>query len=221
MKRLLLIDNSVGDGYDAVGQLPPSSFPIPCDTVNLYAGDPVPSLEGYTHLLSTGCTKSVCRPEPWMEALEDLFRQALARDLPLLGVCFSHQLLAKVVAGPEFVRQRETPELGWVEQELLRDDPLLGTKGERLWGFMSHFDEVLPLPPERAELLLRSETCVVEAFRVKGKRAWGLQGHFEETIDSGRALLARDARLSHLFQHGDDPRDSCIWPSLVERFCAL
>lgn len=220
MKKLLLIDNSVGDDYNAVAQLSASSFPIPCDTVNLYTGDPAPSLEGYTHLLSTGCTRSVCRPEPWMEVLEDLFRQALDRDMPLLGICFSHQLLAKVVAGPDYVRQRGAPELGWVEQELLQDDPLLGPKGT-LWGFQYHFDEVCPLPPEKAELLVRSETCAVEAFRVKGKRAWGLQGHFEESVESGRAMLSHHPDLAPLVQNASAPRDGGIWPELLARFCAL
>ena len=181
MKKLLLIDNSVGDDYNAVAQLSASSFPIPCDTVNLYAGDPAPSLEGYTHLLSTGCTRSVCRPD---------------------------------------VRQRGAPELGWVEQELLQDDPLLGPKGT-LWGFQYHFDEVCPLPPEKAELLVRSETCAVEAFRVKGKRAWGLQGHFEESVESGRAMLSHHPDLAPLVQNASAPRDGGIWPELLARFCAL
>lgn len=222
MKRLLLIDNSTGDGYNAIGQIPPARLPLPCDAVNLFAGDPVPSLEGYTHILSTGCPKGVHDAEPWMDDLSALFREALSCDLPLLAICFSHQLLAKTIAGAQYVRRRPSPELGWVRQELLEDDLLLGPKGSSLWGFAFHFDEVTPdLPKDKARILMRSDTCEVEAFRVVGKKAWGLQAHFEETIQSGLAMLDRNPSLAPFVQNRDTPKDSGVWNPLLERFCAL
>ncbi len=224
MKRLLLIDNSIGDHYNAIGQM--TFFPIPFDTVNLYAGDPVPSLEGYTHLIATGCVKSVLDKEPWMVSLRALLQEALRRDICLLCVCFSHQLLGQVVGGDACARRRAAPELGWYAQTLLCDDPLLGKKGDVLYGLMSHYDEVTPdLPAGKATILLRSDTCEVEAFRVLGKNAWGLQGHFEETIESGQALLAYDRahrpETVPYIQTDLMSKDSGLWPTLIQRFCAL
>lgn len=239
-KRMLLVDNSIGDYYDAIKPFPASDFPMPCDYVNLFAGEETPPLDRYTHIIATGCTKSICTPEPWMETLETLLRDALDRDCSILAICFSHQMLAKTVAGAEYLRRRESPELGWAEQEVLCDDPLFGKKGDRIWGFVSHFDEVSPeLPADKATVLLRSEDCGVEAFRVNGKNAWGVQGHFEETAESGMEMLrnqvVEDASLARTL-FGDVPegvgvkymiwdrnakKDSGFWPTLLERFCGL
>ena len=226
MKRLLLIDNSIGDYYHAVQRLPASDFPIPCDQVNLYAGDAPPDLGRYTHLIATGCTKSICRPEPWMDRLKALLREALERDVNLLAICFSHQMLAQAAAGDVYARSRSAPELGWVAQTVLRDDPLLGPQGTVHWGFVSHFDEVSPnLPEDRAQILLRSDTCAVEAFRVAGKHAWGPQGHFEESVESGREMLRQEVEenpaLADYILNRDRPRDTGLWPELLERFCKL
>lgn len=226
MKRMLFIDNSIGDYYDAAKPFPASRFPMPCDYVNIFAGGELPSLDGYTHIIATGCTKSICVPEPWMEKLKALFLEAMERDCNLLTICFSHQMLAKAIAGEAYVRRREAPELGWVEQEVLCDDILFGKKGDKYWGFVSHFDEVSPeLPEEKATILLRSAECEVEAFRVNGKNAWGVQGHFEETIETGMAMLesqiAEDSTLAKMVRNGDAPKDSGFWPVLLERFCGL
>lgn len=226
MKKLLFIDNSVGDHYDASKPFQPLHFPMPVDRVDLYAGDPRPCLDEYSHIISTGCTRSICSPEPWMEKLESLLAEAVERNIDLLTICFSHQMLAKVIAGDSFVRRRAEPELGWVKQTVLCDDELLGVKGTVLWGFVSHFDEVCPeLPLEKAVILLRSESCGVEAFRVNGKNAWGIQGHFEETIESGLQMLksqtAEDGSLARYIQNGSSPKDSGIWPDLLQRFFSL
>lgn len=226
MKRLLLIDNSIGDRYHAVERLPASGFPMPCDRINLYAGDPVPRLEGYTHLIATGCTKSICTPEPWMDGLKALLQAALERNLNILAICFSHQMLAQAAAGERYARRRAAPELGWVKQTVLRDDPLFGRKGTEHWGFVSHFDEVSPdLPEEKGQILLRSDFCEVEAFRVTGRNAWGVQGHFEEDIESGRRMLQwqieENPALAEYVQNGQAPKDSGLWAELLDRFCRL
>ena len=226
MKRLLFVDNSVGDHYDASRPFPDSCFPMPFHRVNFFAGDPVPDLAEFTHIISTGCTRSVCQPEPWMEKLEDLLREALERDRSLLGICFSHQALAKVLGGAGCVRQRPAPEMGWVEQTVIRDDPLFGKDGDRLWGLEAHFDEVTTsLPPEKATIIMRSDTCQVEAFRVNGKNAWGVQGHFEETPENGKQMLetlaAEKPELRPYMQNLDSPRDSGYWQTLFRRFCDL
>lgn len=226
MKRLLLINNSVGDYYHADKRFPASGFPMPCDQVNLHAGDPPPRLEGYTHLIATGCTKSICTAEPWMEQLKALLRNALELDLNILAICFSHQMLAQVIAGDRYARRRRTPELGWVGQTVLQDDPLFGQKGSVHWGFVSHFDEVSSdLPTEKAQILLRSDFCAVEAFRVKGRNAWGIQGHFEESAESGQEMLEwqlkEDPDLAFYIQNRETPRDSGLWPELLKQFCNL
>lgn len=161
-----------------------------------------------------------------MEGLKTLIQNALDRNLNILAICFSHQMLAQIIAGERYARRRSAPELGWVEQTVLLDDPLLGRKGTVHWGFVSHFDEVSPdLPEEKARILLRSDSCDVEAFRVNGKNAWGIQGHFEESVESGLEMLqwqiGENPALAEHVLNGQDPRDSGLWTELLKRFCDL
>ncbi len=226
MKRLLFINNSVGDYYDACRPFPDACFPMPFDRISLFAGDEIPDLGNYTHIIGTGCTRSVCDAEPWMEKLDALLREGLERNINILGICFSHQALGKVLGGADCVRRRPAPEMGWVEQTVLRDDPLFGKAGDRLWGLMAHFDEVTEaLPPEKATVILRTDSCRVAGFKVVGKNAWGVQGHYEETPEAAQKMLetqaAENPELRPLIQNLDSPRDSGYWQTLFSRFCAL
>lgn len=226
MKRLLFVNNSPKDSSDQNQLFPDSAFPMPVDRVNLLTGDEVPDLSQYTHIIGSGCVQSVCAPEPWMEKLEALFREAMERNINLLGICFSHQMLAKVVGGAACVRPRPVIEIGWVEQTVLQDDPLLGKKGDRIWGMVGHYDEVTTaLPPEKTTILMNSPTCEVEAFRVNGKNAWGVQGHFEIGIEAAKklteTLAADDPKMLSVIQNADNPRDDGFWETLRSRFCAL
>lgn len=113
-----------------------------------------------------------------------------------------------------------------MEQEVLEDDPIFGKRGDRIWGFVSHFDEVAAeIPKDKAVVVLRSHTCGVEAFRVRGKRAWGVQGHFEESPESGadmlRSICQEDSRLEKWIQNGGNPRDDGYWKVILKRFQAL
>ena len=225
-KRLLVIDNATGDYYQPMSRFPKKDFPMEMDVVNYVRGESVANLSRYPHIIATGCTKSICQIEPWMLKLAQLFEEALALDLNILAICFSHQLLARTVAGESWVRRRKEPEFGWGEQEILSDDFLFGKKGDRIWGFVSHFDEVSEeIPADKATVILKSHTCGVEAFRVNGKHAWGVQGHFEESPESGAAMLEEickeDSGCAQFIQNPDHPKDSQCWNTMLKRFLSL
>jgi len=42
---------------------------------------------------------SVLDDTPWMERQMSLIREAIEKEIPLLGICFGHQLIARAVAG--------------------------------------------------------------------------------------------------------------------------
>src|SRR5439155_9025463 len=70
---------------------------------------------------------------PFLEPEEKLMRQALDADVPILGVCFGGQLLARVLGGEGF--RAEKAEIGWVT--VRSRDPDLIPEGP--W-FEWHFD---------------------------------------------------------------------------------
>jgi len=96
--------------------------------------------------------------------------------LPVLGLCYGHQLIAQTVGGK--VEPAEQKEYGIAYVTI--DKPAGVLKGlgrkERVW--MSHGDTVFSIPAE-FEALAHTENCPVAAFRHKEKPIYGLQWHPE------------------------------------------
>ncbi|MGQ9640857.1 MAG: glutamine-hydrolyzing GMP synthase [Candidatus Bathycorpusculaceae bacterium] len=97
-------------------------------------------------------------------------------NLPILGLCYGHQLIAKMFGGMvEKARQRE-----YGMAYVIIDNPIGVLKGlskkERVW--MSHGDTVFSVPSEY-EVLAHSENCPVAAFKHEKKPIYGLQWHPE------------------------------------------
>lgn len=97
-------------------------------------------------------------------------------DVPLLGICYGHQLIAHVLGGE--VAKGGSAEYGLGRIYVDKEDLLFkGIPGEfRAWA--SHFDEVKKLP-EGFEALAHSSTCAVEAMKHKERSIFGTQFHPE------------------------------------------
>ena len=106
---------------------------------------------------------------PFVSREADLMRDAVDADVPVLGLCFGGQMLARVL-GAEVYRSEES-EIGWLP--IRSKDPELVPEGP--W-FQWHFD-VFDAPPG-AEVIAESDLCP-QAF-VYG-RSLGLQFHPEVT----------------------------------------
>ncbi|MCR4396981.1 MAG: type 1 glutamine amidotransferase [Candidatus Saccharicenans sp.] len=196
MKKLAIIDNSLWpEVYNPVEHWT-AYLDLPYRAFRAVEGY-LPDLEdGYTHLIVTGSEASIVNLEPWVLAEADLLQEAVERNLVVLGSCYGHQLLALALAGRQSVRRAARPEIGWIEVEILKTDPLLGSRGRR-HVFSSHYDEVYNLDESRFEILARSQHCPVQAFRLRGKKVWGLQAHPE--IDPASAALLLRGMLDRGF----------------------
>lgn len=99
-----------------------------------------------------------------------LMERAVEADVPILGLCFGGQLLARVLGGEGF---RATSEIGWLPVRSRQPDLV----PEGPW-FQWHFDSFTV--PEGATLIAESDGGP-QAF-VAG-RSLGLQFHPEVTVD--------------------------------------
>jgi GMP synthase-like glutamine amidotransferase len=153
------------------------------DAVELDAGEPIPSLDGYDALWVMGGPMDVWEEDrhPWFVPEKRAIREAVAeRRLPYLGLCLGHQLLAAALGGR--VGKMAAPEVGVLEVELTqaaRTDALLAGLPSRFKALQWHGAEV-SVPPPGAVVLARSPACAVQAMRV-GAHAWGIQYHVELT----------------------------------------
>lgn len=114
----------------------------------------------------------------------ELIRRAVGADVPVLGICLGHQLIAHAFDGE--LHRGAGPEYGMCEVTIEGDDPViapLGTVGEVATVLQWH-DDVVQLPAG-ANLLAASPVCPNQAFRLGS--AVGMQFHAE--IDA--AELAR------------------------------
>jgi len=179
-------------------------------TYDLIAGD-FPSDPGECDAwVTTGSRHSVNDDEPWIRKLEGFVREVAAAEMPFIGICFGHQMLAKALGG-SVARSERGWGVGVKEVEVL---PELGL-GHSYRVLTSHQDQVETIPPG-GEILGWNQHCPVSMLRV-GSKIIGIQGHPEFDPSYSRALMELrrgtvipepivDAGLATLGQPSDSAR---------------
>lgn len=150
-----------------------------CMVVDVAAGEALPELEGIAGVVVTGSGSMVTEAEPWMVESAAWLREAVMAKLPVLGICFGHQLLAWALGGEVDYNPRGV-EVGTVHIELTDrgvGDPLLSVLPTEFDAQLSHSQSVIHLPTG-ARLLASSEMEPNQAF-TWGEHAWGIQFHPE------------------------------------------
>lgn len=142
---------------------------------------------------------------PWLPAERALVAEAVERRIPVLGICFGAQLLARVLGGEVFPgRYRE---IGWHTVELTNEGknslPFQGIPDQFI-TFHWHFDQ-FSLPPNCTRLA-RSKATPNQAFVCRDRPAVGLQFHPEYTLDMVRFFAREHSQewIPNTFVSGKD-----------------
>lgn len=146
-----------------------------------------PALDGYDALIVLGGPMNTDQINSYPNLITEveIIREAVDRDLSVLGICLGAQLLAKALGGA--VSRNLVREIGWYDIEMTEaglDDPVLSAFAPKQEVFQWHEDGIT-LPPG-AKLLASSPASPVQAFRF-GEHTYGFQFHLE----ANRPLIDR------------------------------
>lgn len=143
----------------------------------------------------TGSRFGVYEDHPWIAPLEDLVRAIVAARVPLVGICFGHQLVAQALGG-----RVERFAGGWSVGAVAYETGAGGQDRLLAW----HRDQVV-VPPEGARTIATTPSCR-HAGLAYGDHALTLQPHPEFTPEFLRALIAarRDQLPPEVAQAGLD-----------------
>ncbi len=164
--------------------------PLPVVVLDPRRGDTLPPPQSLAGAVLTGSHAMVSDREPWSESTAQWLAQGVAQGLPVLGICYGHQLLADAMGGRAGYHPQGL-ELGTVEVALTdaaADDPLFQGLPARFPANEVHRQSALQLPPG-AVRLAGNGFDPNQAFRI-GERAWGVQFHPEFDAEAMRAYVA-------------------------------
>jgi GMP synthase (glutamine-hydrolysing) len=157
---------------------------VALDTVCLDRGERLPGLDAADAVVVLGSYASLAAHGPSTEPVGRLRRwvaEALARDVPVLGIGYGAQLVASILGGGAGTAER--PEAGWIR--LTTRDPALAPGPWLSW----HGDYVVPPP-----------SCALIAFNAHGAQAFRVGPHlavqFHPEATAGHA--GRWAAAGHL-----------------------
>jgi len=203
------------------------------DVYPCFAGQGLPSaLTGYAGLVVLGGEMGAYDDalHPWLSGTKALLREAVAAQLPTLGICLGLQLLA-VAAGGRVAAAEAGPQLGVRAVEptpAAAADPLFAGLAPGALGVHWNNDLVVDLPPDST--VLANSAGTVQALRV-GRAAWGVQHHPEVDVATLRLWADADVaaglldeataatRLAEVERH--DAALEETWRGVVARFAAM
>ncbi len=136
--------------------------------------------------LLTGSKRSVFEQVSWIAGLEDCVRTLHSHRMPLVGVCFGHQLIAQALGG-EVERAAKGWGVGVSRQQVFAQPPWLQPVLREIAVLVSHQDQVTALPPT-ATLFAGNDFCPNAMFTV-GDHIFTSQGHPEFLPSYARALM--------------------------------
>lgn len=146
-----------------------------------YAGDALPAPTAYDAVLVLGGDMGAHDDDraPWLPALKERLREAVAAATPVLGVCLGHQVLA-VALGGEVTRNPRgqtvgLQPVGW--SDAAAEDAWVGARTGDEVAIHWNNDVVVTMPPGGA-VLARTPGGEVQVARF-ADRAWGVQAHPE------------------------------------------
>ena len=180
--------------------------------IAVYRNEPLPTDNEFSGVVVTGSHSMITSREPWSEELVQWIPRLIDQQIPFLGLCYGHQLLAYAMGG-EVGNHPQGREIGTVRIHINEGgtkDELLSILPTEFLAHVTHIQTVLSLP-SGAEVLASNAFEPHHAFRI-GTCAWGVQFHPEFDAAIMRAYIGE--QCEELRQEGLDT--STLYERVVE-----
>lgn len=149
--------------------------------------DDISLCDGY---LITGSKFGAYEDLPWIHRLKALVREIHQAELPLIGVCFGHQVIAEALGG-----KVEKFDGGWGvgihQYRIDRPQPDIIPESQQSLTINAFHQDQISVLPEGAEVFASSEFCEYAGL-VYGDKILTVQAHPEFTIPFIDALILSD-----------------------------
>lgn len=122
---------------------------------------------------------------PWIKQEYELVSSLLDKKIPMLGVCFGAQLIAKILGGK--VVKAPAKEVGWAPVYLQTN--IIPNIPEK--ALVLHWHEDMFEIPEKARLLFSSDHVKNQGY-IYQNNVIGLQFHFEPFDDNVKEIVVND-----------------------------
>lgn len=162
--------------------------------------------------LITGSRHGAYEDHPFIPPLEDFIRAVYAADVPMVGICFGHQSIARALGGTV-----EKYAGGWAVGPQAYD-----FAGRDVTLNAWHQDQVT-VAPEAAQVCGSNEFCANAAL-VYGDRIYTMQAHPEHTpeffvdLAEARRGVVPDPVLDAALARKDVPLDDAVLAAQIARF---
>lgn len=163
----------------------------------------LPDFSSCAAVVITGSHAMVTDNLPWSLAIEAWIRQSRVHNIPILGICYGHQLIAKAFGGivdyhPQGIEIGTASVL--VNQENQADDPLFADLPSQFFAHVTHSQSVRKLPQEAVHLAY-NDFEANHAFRI-GEVIWAVQFHPEFTTDVMQVYLEKQSAAIEKTEQG-------------------
>lgn len=138
-----------------------------------------PEPENISGVIVSGAHENVTDDLPWMTELQKWIKKIHKQNIPMMGVCFGHQIIGKALGG-KVAFNPNGDEYGLLPVQMLAKKAVFNVKlPEVFFAYATHSQSIVELP-EGAISLAKSELEPNHIVHF-GNKTWGFQFHPEFT----------------------------------------
>lgn len=167
------------------------------ETVSLVEDEPLPILDDVEAIIITGSSLGVYDQMAWLDPLRAFIQEAYARAVPMIGVCFGHQIMADALGGVV-----EKSSKGWGigrhHYDMKQDSQFFADAPDQMQFNVIHQDQVIT-PPEISKVVGENEFTPNAILEYENGAAISIQAHPEFANEYATAVY--QLRSGELFEH--------------------